>query len=868
MPAPNSGPGPLPDDENKPATEQGSIQSVGDPGSDVEDTADGGAIIKMDEPTPAPSDQGSFYDNLVDVIDPTLVSQLGQTLDELIRKDKEDRRDRDKKYAEGIQRTGLGDDAPGGATFQGASKAVHPVLIKASIDFEARAIAELMPPPGPVKEYIPTQDVTQAMVDKAKRKSAHMNWQLTKQMPEFRPELEQCLSQVSLGGSQFMYLNFDESRRRPVGTYWPSDDVLIPYGASSALMAERLTMVERISQRVYEKRIKTKYYVDSSSIEKIDSAPSMLPEQTAPAKAAEKVEGVKPSVENKDGLREIWRCFTELEIPDDKKSGGELAPYTIELTEDGHGVKRIVRNWEEKDDLKLAMPWLIEFPFLPWRGALSIGLGHAIGSLSGATTGALRALLDSAHINNFPALLKLKGANFSGQTKQIDVGMVAEIEGGVSGINDDIRKLMMAVPYNPTSPVLLELMGICATEAESVVQTTLKNLSEAASNTLPVGTTLALIEQGMKVFAGVHQRLLHAMTQLLLVLHRINKMYVTDEEIKDEAGTLLAMRSDYNGPMDVIPVADPNIFSDAQRFAQMQIVADRAVSNPDLYDRRKVEEMILERTRIPDATSLLVPAPGPKEDNAVNENAAMAMGQPVGVFPEQDHLAHLQVLLDFAQSPVLGQMPNLAPVYLPLAIKHAGDHIAMWYVQAFYHASSAAAGQDISKLMGTKNPEANAELDKLLATLSPAVVKQATANFTQIEQIMGQLQQIMQKYMPPQPPPDPSMAVAQVSAQTATAVADKRSQDIAGTNASREKVAQLSIVGKGQADQAATAAKAAADARLQSMKDAAAGDRLQKENLVKEDINQQDNQTALTIAAAELAGGHKSGVSTGTGINP
>lgn len=866
MAPPTSGPGPTPDDENTSSagSAQGSIESVEAPASDVEDTSDGGAIVKTGEPTPAPADQGKFYDNLLPVLANTDIAALGQTLDELIKKDKEDRKERDKKYAEGIKRTGLGDEAPGGGTFAGASRAVHPVLSKACIDFEARAIAELMPPAGPAKEYIPEANVTQAMVDKAKRKSAHMNWQMTKQMPEFRPELEQCLSQVPLGGSQFMYLMFDQRRRRPVATYWPSDDVIIPYAASSALMSERLTMVERITQQVYKQRVKSGYYADMQGIvritekgddsdaARIDSAPVMQPEQTPAAKAAERVEGVEPDALNKDGLREIWRVFADLELQDDVETGGELAPYVIEMTEATHEIKRIIRNWEQEDSLRLNMAWLIEFPFLPWRGALSIGLGHVIGSLSGAVTGALRACLDTAHVNNFPALLKIKGANMSGQTLQLDFGSVTEIEGGISGMNDDVRKLIMAVPYNPPSQMLLELMGVLVDAAEGTVATTLKNLTDAAQNGLPVGTTLALLEQGLKVFAGVHQRLLHAMTQLLGVLHRINKLYLTDKELKDDAGTTLALRSDYNGPMDVIPVADPNIFSDAQRFAQMQVVADRAQLLPQLYDLRKVEEMILERTRIPDATNLLLPDAAPHEDNAVNENAAMAMGQPVSVFPEQDHLAHLQVLLDFAQSPFLGQFPSIAATYLPHAIKHASDHVTMWYVQAFYHASSAAVGQDISKLMGTKDPEAQAELDKLLATLSPKVIEIAASKFTKPEAIMKQLMQVAQS-LAPQPPQDPTLAATSITADAKKAGDALRAQTDQGKTASNEKLTTLKLV---------------SDRTLQTQKDNAAGQRAQDANVAKERISEEDNQTALTIAASELAAGHRSGVSDGKGINP
>lgn len=829
---------PTPDDENTnqsaPAA-KGSIESVSESPSDVEDTDDGGAIVKVSSALP-PADEGQFYDNLVGIIDTSTLAKLSTELDERIREDRKAREERVKQYQEGIQRTGLGNDAPGGASFSGASRVVHPVLAKAAIDFEARAIAELMPPAGAVKEYIPETKVTQASVDKAKRVAAHMNWQLLKQMPEFRSELEQCLSQVPLGGSQFMYMNWDEKRRRPTATYWPSDDVVIPYAASSAATAERLTQVERITQRTYEQRVKIGYYAEPA-----DMAPVMIPEQNAAARAAERVEGVKPDVYNKDGLREVWRVYIELELEEDSETGGELAPYVVEMNADKSGIKRVVRNWEQKDKLRLQMQWLVEFPFLPWRGALSIGLGHVIGTMSGAATGALRALLDAAHMNNFPAVLKLKGANFSGQSKQLDVGTMVEIEGGVGNMGDDIRKLTMAIPYNPPSPVLFELLGLLTTEAESVVQTTLKNLQEASVSNLPVGTTLAVIEQGMKVFAGVHQRLLHAMTQMLLVLYRINKLYLTDDDIKDEAGSVLATRQDYAGPMSVIPVADPNIFSDAQRFAQMQLVADRAQLLPQLYDLRKVEEMILQRTRIPDATSLLMPSQDPQPDNAVNENGAMAMGRPVAAFPEQDHLAHLQVHLDFMTSPVLGQLAPIATKFLPACVDHIAQHVALWYINGMYHAGSAAVQTQLEKMMGTKDPQAEQELDRLLAQISPAATQAAVQHFSSLPAILQRAQAALQA-LSPQPPPDPSIATAQIAAQSKAA-----------DTQSREKVAQLTSV---------------TQRAVQQGRDAAAAQRTQMAEQTKLIVTDKDNATALTISAAELAAGHKSNVSDGKGLHP
>lgn len=869
-------------DEDPNEEVNGSIEQLDAAPDDVQDTDDGGAIVKMED-APEPADKTSFYDNLVSKLPQHILSSLGNELHDAIEQDQKSREERNKTYEEGIRRTGLGNDAPGGAAFAGASRTVHPVLTKACVDFEARAVAELMPPSGAVKDYIAGK-VTQKRVDKARRVAAHMNWQLRRQMPEFRAELEQMLSQLPLGGSQFMFLTWDAKRRRPLATYWPSDDVILPFAASSAANAERLTQIERITQRVYEQRVKSGYYAEPAN-----SAPSTLPDVTKPAEASAKVEGVTADPYNQDGLRAIWRTYTCMELEGDDRSSGEFAPYIVEIDPHDSTVKSIVRNWEEEDRLMACMSWLIEFPFLPWRGALSIGLAHAIGSLSGAATGALRALLDSAHFNNLPGLVKLKGANFSGQSKTVDIGTIIEVEGGIPGVDTDIRRLLMAIPYNPPSPVLLQLLGEVVSQAEGFVQTTLKNLTEDNITNLPVGTALSAIEEGLKVMSGIHLRLHEAMTRLLEVLFRINRLYLTEEELKSEAGEVLAYRADYNGAMDVAPVSDPNIFSDAQRFAQTQLVAQRAEALPQLYDLRKVEELILERTRLPDAKNLLLPKQEPQRMNAVNENASMSLGRPVAVFPEQDHLGHLQVHLDYFSSPVLGQLASIVPKFAPSLLDHVAQHVALWYVERMYSVINAATQKkfkvEFSAVMDSKDPEVGAEVDKLLAQVSPQIMKEAQAAFASVPAVLQRAQQIIQQ-LNPQMPPDNSMGVAQINTQS-------REKQTQATLASREKTTQVTLLAKererrdklasDQQSHQQDAQQAAQDRQAEDNRQQREQENQKAQALLREQtalqtereqtasherMNQEDNETALTIAEGEMLSGEKVGVSTGTGINP
>lgn len=354
-------------------------------------------------------------------------------------------------------------------------------------------------------------------------------------------------------------------------------------------------------------------------------------------------------------------------------------------------------------------------------------------------------------------MLKLKGGTRGGQSLTMEPTEIKEIEGGLNV--DDIRKLAMPLPFNPPSPTLFQLLGFVVDAAKGVVQTTMEDVAD--SNTeMPVGTTLMRIEQGQVVFSAIHARLHNAMQRTLTVLHRLNGMYLDDPEEKDEAGSLLASRADFNGPMDVVPVSDPNIFSEAQRFAQVQAVAQRAQLNPQLYNARNVEELVLSTLKIPAGKNLLNPSVTPEEENAVAENVKATLGRPIVAFPQQDHVAHLKSHLAFALSPVLGSSQLLAPKTLPTLIPHMAEHIALWYAAEVMATGSDVTAESLSDLIGAaKSSDAKKALDQLVAEASLDVVKAAPDAFGQMMPAIAQLIQHMQQVMP-QPPMDPAVKVA------------------------------------------------------------------------------------------------------------
>ena len=841
--------------------EVGAVETFVDVPDEVTDTDDGGAIVKVSDDVSGKPNR-EWYANIADDIDDEKLKTMCTRLLEDIERDGKAREKREKDYEESIKRTGLGKETPGGADFEGASKAVHPMLTTAVIDFQSRAIKELMPPNGPVKMYVPGDNPDADRFKKGDRVKNYMNWQFLVQMQDFRTELEQLLSQVPLGGSQYMRIVYDDHKKRPVPTYWPSDDVLIPYASSNFYTSERVTFVEHITSFEFKQRVKSKMYSDIGEV----PTAAANEEPTRPAKATAAVEGkdqVAPY--NEDGLRNEYEvnCWS-----DELEDKYDWAPYRVTIDGAARKIVAVNRNWEEEDKTQQPLHWVVEFPFIPWRGACSIGLGQMIGSLSGAATGALRALLDTAHMNNIPTLLRLKGANFSGQSKELRVAAVTEIEGGIAG--DDIRKLIMPVPFNQPSNVLLELLGVVDGLGKGVVQTTFEKLGDQSTQ-MPVGTTLALIEEGMTVFSAIHLRMFQSMNMVLKIMCRINRMYLDSEELKDDVGTVLAYRKDFDPPHDVMPVADPEIFSDVQRMAQLQVVADRAAAMPEVYNVKEVEKRILERTKIPNPDELLLPDDTPEQTNAVNENAAMSLGRPVAAFPDQNHLAHLQVHLDYATSPLLGMNPLIAPRFIPMLMGHIVEHIALYYVEYnvdLLQASANLTDDQLSQMLKLRDPEVRKEMDKNLALQSQEVVPAVDKVLSGLTPIIQQLQQTMQDLQPEpeQPPTDPNAMAAIEQEREADQARDSRERDrsqltLVDKREAREHEKEMTFMeldAEGRQKALETAQEDARQAseyaaRLEELqeRERAEDERTEMETASRELMNAEDNATALEIAGGK-----------------
>jgi len=718
--------------------------------ANVEEMPDGSAVVTMEEFN-GPSENEDFYGNMAENYDFFELDKIALRYIDLVGKDKEARKERDKQYEEGLKRTGLGNDAPGGAQFQGASKVVHPIMAEACVDFASRAMKEMFPPDGPTRTKI-LGEVTEEKTEVAERKRDYMNWQLTEQIEEFRDEQEQLLTQLPLGGSQFLKLWYDEQKKRPCAEFVPIDNILLPFAATNFYTAQRATEKQEITDWEFKTRISRGLYRDVSFIRA-----TAEPEQSAAEKANEKIEG-KQYQDGSDGLRTVFHIYTWLTLDDDQYSKGENAPYILMIDELDNKVLGLYRNWEEGDATMTKLDWIIEYKFIPWRGAYAIGLPHLIGGLSAALTGALRALLDTAHINNSATMLKIKGAKISGQSQNVEVTQVTEIE-GAPGV-DDVRKIAMPMPFNPPSPVLMELLGWITNAAKGVVTTAEEKIADVKSGT-PVGTTQALIEQGAAVFSSIHARLHDSQGRLLKVLGRINRWYLDEQRKGDIVAELPIRRDDFKRNSDVVPVSDPHIFSETQRIAQMQAVMQMAQAYPQIFDQRAVVGRMLKQLKVPNVNELIPNATKPAEMNAADENSAMALGRPAFAYPRQDQLAHLQSHLNFALDPMLGSNPLIAPKYIPQVLEHIKQHMMLWYTSQMSGYVQGGSKANFDKYEDNKLVK---EIDKAIALASDHVKMDTQEVFQGVMPALQQLQQVMQQFKPPAPPMDgEAQAVLQAS---------------------------------------------------------------------------------------------------------
>jgi hypothetical protein len=810
-----------------------------------------------------PNDMGpagaAHFDNLAGVMDQARIDSLCSDLLEAIEQDKESRAERDRQYEEGLNRTGMGSNVVGGANFPGASRAVHPMLLEAAIDFGGGVMNEMLPPDGPVQVAI-VGDESDAKTERAKRVARYMNWQMTEQMTSLYHEFEVGFTQCPLGGA--FYTKGYQENGIPAASFIAIDDVYRPWNDGDFYSQPRITHRQLVDRWTYRTNISSGLWLDVVDPSGIGSD---IPEESAASTANDRIIGRSLPTENVDGIREVYECSCVIPLEEDEDP---LEPYLVTIDVEARKILSIYRNWKENDKNKQRLLFLIEWPFWPWRGGYPVGMTHMIGSLTGAATGTLRALLDAAMLQTTQTGVRLKGGSTAGgQTIRPQVTEITEIQGSLA--QDDIRKTFMPLQFNEPSPTLFNLLGFLVDAGRGVVRTTFDEYDKINGQT-PVGTAQMFIEQGLKNFGSVHARLHRSMRLFLKWLYQLNAETLTVQDIVDQQGELTVTPQDFQGPMVVIPVSDPRIFSDLQRKAMAQTIAQRAQMMQGagimVYNVRATEENFLRQYGVTNPDKYLVPNPIPQRQNAVAENVTASTGGVLKAFPGQDHEAHIRIHYNYLNDPNFGSNPAIAVAFIPKITQHLGEHIALWYSDAMLEAATAALRQQTGNpnimLDSFMNEGVEVPLDRLMAHLDEDVLKLAQEKMPDVPQIIMQARDLLKRLAPPQPM-DPSVVAAddvqrqreadQMNAQTKIIDLKERREARISKDALAEKQAALKAgqdAQQGHQQGQESAMRLMLDARRQEQD----AENAEQDRASREYIAEENNETKLEIAHA----GHES----------
>lgn len=611
--------------------------------------------------------KSDHYSNLAEELSDQEVLSIGKSLIKSFEDDKASRKDWEDQYSKGLKMLGVVvEDRQD--PFPGASGVHHPLMSEAATQFQARAISEMFPAGGPVKTQIVGKQ-TDKKLEQAQRVQDFMNYQVTNQITDYFNELDQMLFYLALAGSSFKKIYFDNSLDRICSKFVPADQFVISYENTDLETAERYTQVmKQTTNEIKRKQVEGFYRQVSVTQSQGGQSTSDMVQQTM-----QKLEGMTPSMADK--IHTVLEIHADLDLGEDES--GLALPYIVTVDYESNQVLAIRRNWKEDDPLKRKRTYFIHYKYLPGLGFYGFGLIQMIGGLQHASTGALRALLDSAAFANLNGGFKAKGARIEGGDITVSPGEWVDVE----AYGDDLRKSFIPLPFKEPSPTLLQLLGVLTESGRRFASIADAMVGQSAGSG-PVGTTIALIEQGSKVFSAIHKRLHQAQGREFKLIYELNGEYLDDEYPYDVIGERKVIRrKDFDQAVDVVPVSDPNIFSQAQRIALAQTGLQLAQQAPNIIDTKEAYRRFLQSLNIPDYQDLIIQDEDTPRRDPVSENMALLNGKPIKVFEDQDHQAHIAVHQQFMMDPRFGGNPQAREVLYPLMMAHLGQHMAYLYQQ-------------------------------------------------------------------------------------------------------------------------------------------------------------------------------------------
>ncbi len=726
---------------------------------------DGGATLDFD-PFKNRDREDDFYDNLAEFLPESVLSSVSNELMDQYGANRASRQDWEDAYSKGLELLGFNYEERT-EPFRGATGVTHPLLAEAAVQFQAQAFNELLPANGPVRTTVLGSQTTEK-VDQASRVQDFMNYYITNVMEEYTPEFDQMLFYLPLAGSTFKKVYFDDALGRPVCKFIPAEHLVVPYESNDLETCPNITHVVRMSLNDLRKQQVSGFYRD------IKVLPSQ-PDSNSVRDEVDYIDGTRATGVDYDCT--LLECHVDLDLEgyEDVDEDGEMTgikiPYVVTISEDNGKVLSVRRNYREDDPLTSKIQYFVHYKFLPGFGFYGMGLIHTIGGLSRTATAALRQLIDAGTLSNLPAGFKARGLRIRDDEDPLQPGEFRDVDapGGV------IRDSLMPLPFKGPDGTLFQLLGFVVSAAQRFATITDMKVGDG-NQSAAVGTTIAMIEQSARVMSAIHKRLHYAMKVEFRILARVMNESLPEVYPYAIAGADQAVKAkDFDDRVDVLPVSDPNIFSQSQRIAVAQTELQMAMQAPQIHNMPQVYRRVYDALGVKNVDQILnpeVPDEVRPKDPA-RENMDALENVPLQAFKGQDHMAHIQAHLLFVTGGVAATLPQVV-----LSIqKHILNHIQ---IMAEEQAEAAFAQQNPNVTMA--DPSNNAPFQAMVAQFIAQGMQQVVQLGQQIQQA-GQPQE--------QAGPDPLIALKEQELQLK---AQQEQNDVAEEQAKlqleREKLAQ------------------------------------------------------------------------------
>ena len=671
-------------------------------------------------PVPTNTETG-FAGNLAEVIPEETLAKISNDLRSQFSVDHTSRKDWEQSYIKGLDLLGF-KYIERSEPFRGAASVSHPLLAEAVTQFQAGAYKELLPAGGPVKTSIIGQ-ATPDVEEQAERVKEFMNYELMFQMKEYDPEMDQLLFHLPLAGSAFKKIYYDGNMARPCAKFIPSEDLVVNFGASELEDAERITHVLKISPNDLKRQMLSGFYRDID----IDESDEMYSTYSDIQEKYDELEGVKKS--EYSGQYQLLEMHVDLDLEGFENVGadgeptGLKLPYVVTLEQGNGKILSIYRNFLENDPMFMRQKYFVHYKFLPGLGFYGFGLVHMLGGLTRTATASLRALLDAGTLSNLPAGFKSRGLRVRDDEEPLMPGEFRDVDapGG------DLRNALMPLPYKGPDGTLFQLLGFVVDAGRRFAAIADMKVGDG-SQANPVGTTMALLEQGSKVMSAIHKRCHYAQKEEFQLLAKLFATTLPPEYPYNVAGgNRMIKQQDFDDRVDVLPVSDPNIFSMSQRIMLAQTQLQLAQAAPDVHNLYEAYRRMYMALGVQDIESLLPPPSGPQPlDPGVENSQSLMLGQ-LTVFPDQDHLAHIEAHRAFMSSYLVRNNPQVATILQA----HVVEHTSAMARQEVMAESGPALQAQIQKFGGDVPPELQAQfqaqLEKQVAVKVAAMMNEMVA---------------------------------------------------------------------------------------------------------------------------------------------